>query len=101
VSGKADDKPNCSFTISARGKRPKVPIYSFLRRNFGLVALAEIESIFGFVERSSLYGGRPFLQTELSERDVRQLNNAGIGVRLPMSNHYATRTEYDANCDLL
>jgi hypothetical protein len=38
---------------------------------------------------------------ELSERDVRQLNNAGIGLRLPMTNHYVTREEYDANRDLL
>ena len=91
----------CSYTISARGKNANKPIFSFLRKNFGFVTLAEIESIFGFVESSTLYGGRPFLQKELSERDVRQLNNAGIGVRLPMSNHYVTREEYDTNCELL
>lgn len=94
-------EPFCSFTISARGKKPNVPIFSFLRKNFGFVSLAEIESIFGFVEQSTLYGGRPFSRRELSERDVRQLNNAGIGLRLPMSNHYVTREEYEANCELL
>lgn len=94
-------EPICSYTISARGKPPNVPIYSFLRKNFGFVPLAEIESIFGFVEQSSLYGGRPFMRPELSERDVRQLNNAGIGLRIPMSNHYVSRKEYDANCALL
>ncbi|MEE9117011.1 MAG: hypothetical protein V3U02_00265 [Calditrichia bacterium] len=94
-------EPICSFTISARGKKPNVPIFSFLRRNFGFVTLAEIESIYAFVEQSTLYGGRPFILPELSERDIRQLNNAGIGLRLPMSNHYATREEYDANCYLL
>lgn len=94
-------EPICSFTISVRGKKPNAPIFSFLRRNFGFVTLAEIESIFGFVEQSTLYGGRPFIRPELSERDVRQLNNAGIGLRLPMSNHFVTRKEYDANCDLL
>ncbi len=94
-------KPNCSYTISARGKKPNVPIFAFLRKNYGFVPLAEIESIYGFVEQSTLYGGRNFLKPELSERDVRQLNNAGIGLRLPMSNHNVTREEYDANRDLL
>jgi len=94
-------KPICSYTISARSKQPNVPIFSFLRKNYGFVPLAEIESIFGFVEQSTLYGGRSFRMPELSERDVRQLNNAGIGLRLPMSNHYVTREEYDANRDLL
>lgn len=94
-------EPSCSYTISARRKKPNAPIFSFLRRNFGFVPLAEIESIFGFVEQSSLYGGRPFVMPELSERDVRQLNNAGIGLRMPMSNHYVTRKEYDAGCNLL
>lgn len=94
-------EPSCSYTISARRKKPNAPIFSFLRRNFGFVPLAEIESIFGFVEQSSLYGGRPFVMPELSERDVRQLNNAGIGLRMPMSNHYVTRKEYDAGYNLL
>jgi hypothetical protein len=94
-------EPICSFTISARGKKPDVPIFSFLRRFYGYIPLAEIESIYGFVEQSTLYGGRPFNMPELSERDVRQLNNAGIGLRLPMTNHYVTREEYDANRDLL
>jgi hypothetical protein len=94
-------EPTCSYTISARRKKPNLPIFSFLRRNFGFVPLAEIESLFGFVEQSSLYGGRPFVVPELSERDVRQLNNAGIGLRMPMSNHYVTREEYDADCVLL
>jgi hypothetical protein len=94
-------EPTCSYTISGRRKKPNVPIFSFLRRNFGFVPLGEIESIFGFVEQSSLYGGRPFVMPELSERDVRQLNNTGIGLRMPMSNNYVTREEYDASCNLL
>ncbi len=94
-------EPICSFTISARGKKTDVPIFSFLRRNYGFVPLAEIESLYGFVGKSTLYGGRPFGKRELSERDIRQLNNAGIGIRLPMSNHYVTREEYDANRGLL
>jgi hypothetical protein len=90
-----------TFTISARGKSPNVPVFTFLRRQFGNVPLGQIESLFGFVERSTLYGGRGFIRRELSDRDVLQLNNAGIGLRIPMSNHHVTRAEYEQNTELL
>jgi hypothetical protein len=95
------EPPTATYTISARGKAAEVPVFAFLRRQYGNVPLREIDSLFGFVERSTLYGGRAFLRRELSERDVFQLNNAGIGVRLVMSNHYVERGEYEANLELL
>jgi len=93
--------PPATYTVSARGKPPQVPVFAYLRKNYGNVPLREVDSLFGFVERSSLYGGRVFSRRELSERDVYQLNNAGIGVRLPMSNHYVERDEYLDNKRLL
>jgi hypothetical protein len=84
-----------TFTVSARSKLPSVPVFMFLRRQFGHLPLGRIESVFGFVERSTLYGGRSFSKRELLDRDVAQLNKAGIGVRLPLSNHYVTREEYE------
>jgi hypothetical protein len=87
--------PDYTFTISARGKSLKVPVFGFLRRHFGHLALNRVESLFGFVEYSPLYGGRVFHGRELSERDVFQLNNAGIGLRLPLSNHFVERREYE------
>lgn len=89
--------PAYTFTVSARGKQPKVPVFQFLRRHFGHLPLNRIESLFGFVEYSPLYGGRVFHGRELSERDVFQLNNAGIGLRLPLSNHFVSREEYAAS----
>ncbi|MCH9006200.1 MAG: hypothetical protein IH838_13050, partial [Proteobacteria bacterium] len=65
------------------------------------VPLREIDSLFGFVEKSTLYGGRGFVERELSDQDVSQLNNAGIGIRIPLSNHYATLKEYRLNKWLL
>ena len=94
-------RPDYTFTVSARSKIPKVPVFRFLRRHFGHLPLARIESLFGFVKHSTLYGGRTFKQRELSERDVSQLNNAGIGVRLPLSNHFVTREEYENNLEFL
>jgi hypothetical protein len=48
-----------------------------------------------------LYGGRAFNGRELSEQDVTQLNSAGIGIRIPMSNHFVERDEYEHNLPLL
>ncbi len=93
--------PAATYTISARGKSPDERVFTYLRKNYGNVPLYEIDSLFGFVERSTLYGGRGFEQRELSKRDVFQLNDAGIGIRLPMSNHYVERDEYEKNLPLL
>ena len=93
--------PEVTYTISARSKSPDAPVFAFLRNHFGNVPLREIDSLFGFVARSTLYGGRAFTRRELSDRDVFQLNGAGIGVRLPLSNHYVERDEYEGNAALL
>jgi hypothetical protein len=93
--------PEATYTVSARNKAPDVPVFAFIRHQYGNLPLREIDSLFGFVERSTLYGGRSFQNRELSDRDVLQLNNAGIGVRLPMSNHFVERHEYELNHGLL
>ncbi len=94
VSSRGD---SISFTVSARGKSPKQPMFAFLRDSYGHLPLSQIESVFGFVERSTLYGGRHFMNPELSDRDVHQLNNAGIGLRIPFTNHFVDYEEYQAN----
>ncbi len=93
--------PAATYTISARGKSPDARVFTYIRDKYGNVPLREIDSLFGFVERSTLYGGRAFDGRELSERDVFQLNDAGIGIRLPMSNHHVKRNEYERNLPLL
>lgn len=89
------------FTISARGKANNVPILAFLARNFPTVAVADIDSVFGFVERTPLYGGRMFAKPELTPYDVNEMYYAGVGVRLPLTNHYVTETEYEESKPLL
>jgi len=86
--------PEVTFTVSARGKPVDKPVFAYLRENYANLPLGEIDSLFGFVERSTLYGGRRFTKPELSDRDVEQLNAAGIGIRIPMSNHDADKREY-------
>jgi hypothetical protein len=94
-------EPAATFTVSARGKKVDQPVFAYLRENYGNLRINEIDSLFGFVEKSTLYGGRQFVGRELSDDDIRQLNDAGIGVRLPMSNHVVERREYKLNHWLL
>ncbi|WP_246028562.1 hypothetical protein [Shewanella atlantica] len=101
IAAKKIVTPLSTFTVSARGKSRLEPIGNFLKTNFASLPLSQIESIFGFVERSTLYGGRAFQQRQLSNSDVLQLNEWGIGVRIPMTNHFATRDEYQQNKRIL
>ncbi len=83
------------YTISARGKLHEVPILAFLARHFPTIPVSQVDSVFGFVERSPLYGGRVFTQPELTPIDVNQLYFANIGVRLPLTNHFVEPGEYE------
>ena len=91
------DDTGLQFTISARSKEPNTPILRFLARNFPTTPISQIDSVFGFVEASSLYGGRVFKRRELSDRDVATLYDVGIGVRIPVSNHFVEYQEYKGN----
>lgn len=93
--------PVATYTVSARNKARDTPVFKYLRDNYGNLRMDEIDSLFGFVEKSTLYGGRAFAQRELSDKDVSQLNSAGIGIRIPMSNHKVDRKEYQLNLWLL
>ena len=86
--------PTATFTVSARGKQPDYPVFAYLRENYGNLRINEIDSLFGFVEKCTLYGGRQFTGREFSDQDVQQLNSAGIGIRIPMSNHVVELKEY-------
>jgi hypothetical protein len=89
------------FTISARGKRASQPIQQFIKQNFAEVPLDTIDSFFGFTTPSSLYGGRIWNYTEISEYDIRSMYRMGINLRLPLSNHHASRQEYEENLPFL
>ncbi len=95
TAAKPLEAPEATYTVSARGKPANAPIFAFLRRQFGNIPLHEIESVFGFVQKTTLYGGRYFNERELTDRDVTQLNNAGIGLRIPMTNHHVSKAEYE------
>lgn len=89
------------YTISVRGKTADIPIIPFLEKNYPGIPYHEIDSVFGFLEQSTLYGGRPFTEPQLGDADVNRLYAIGIGVRIPFTNHYVTREEYEQNLPLL
>ena len=89
------------FTISVRGKSEEIPILPFLARNYPDIPHHDIDSVFGFLERSTLYGGRPFTERQISDRDVEKLYSVDIGVRMPLTNSYVDPDEYRENLPLL
>jgi len=93
--------PVTTFTVSARGKQRDYPVFAYLRENYGNLRINEVDSLFGFVEKSTLYGGRQFTAREFSDKDAQQLYSAGIGIRIPMSNHVVELKEYKFNLWLL
>jgi hypothetical protein len=89
------------FTISARGKLAAIPIQKFIKNNFNDIPLEQIDSFFGFTTHTTLYGGRIWGHTELSEYDIRSMYNMDINLRLPLTNHHISREEYEENIPFL
>ncbi len=90
-----------TYSVSCRGKTAAEPVGRFLSSHFTDLADADIDTVFGFVERSTLYGGRAFAEPELSDADVTELRRRGIGLKLPLSNHFISDREYEDNLPLL
>jgi hypothetical protein len=78
-----------------RGKHESIFVGEYLQQFFSNVPLHKIDSVFGFVERCSLYGGRVFKYPQISDRDVQWLNENNIGLRIPLTNHFVKRYEYN------
>lgn len=87
------------FTVSGREKAfiPEESVASYIKRVYRDIRLDQVESIFAFTERSTLYGGRPFLEPNILHKDIQEMYELGIGYRIPLTNNYATRAEYECN----
>jgi len=87
------------FTISGREKAFNIDesIESYLTRVYTHVPIEQVESIFAFTERSTLYGGRPFNRPQLLKKDIESMYKLGIGYRIPLTNNFVTRAEYETN----
>lgn len=85
------------FTISGREKPRGEDILSYLDRAYAQVRFEDIESVFAFVERSTLYGGRQFFRPELTALDLQLMYDHQIGFRIPVTNNYVEAQEYNDN----
>jgi hypothetical protein len=82
------------YTLSARGKKLKQPVKNYLDTYFPNIPLNKIDSIFGFIEPTTLYSGRPFSKRQISDLDYAFLQENNIGLRIPFTNHYVSKEEY-------
>lgn len=86
-----------TYTLSVRNKHASEPVLEYLARDFPAYDLDKIDSVFGFAEQSSLYGGRIFGAPQLSDTDISVLNHLGIGFRIPLTNHFFDDETYAQN----
>ncbi|HVZ53821.1 MAG TPA: hypothetical protein VG986_17770 [Pseudolabrys sp.] len=82
------------YSISARGKPAGMPVEAFIKFFFDALP---IKSVFGFREYTPLYGGRNFVEPELSDADIAWMYDNGIGYRIPLQNSIANRADYEDN----
>jgi len=80
------------ISVSAR-KSQKINIINFINQVYDY-DLSVIDSVFGFTEFCTLYGGRPYFGAELSENDIKAMYNHNIDYRIPLTNHTFTDDEY-------
>lgn len=90
-----------NYSVSCRQKDKNVDVQDFLNLKYMNIDKNMVSTAFGFVEHSSLYGGRVFCEPELSDFDVEQLYGLDIGLKLPLTNHFVTEKEYEDNHEFL
>jgi len=89
------NSPTITYTVSVRGKRRTQPILEFLSKHYEHIPREQIDSVFGFLEKTPFYGGRPYLGPQICGMDVSSLYNAGIRLRIPVTNHLFSYREYE------
>jgi hypothetical protein len=90
-----------SFTVSARQKQSGLPVEEFLGRYRSLVGEGKITSVYGFSTHSPLYGGRAFVEPQLSDEDLEYLFKNNIGFRIPLSSSFFNEEDYEKTKPLL
>jgi hypothetical protein len=95
--------PRLTFSVSARRIRQDIDIVDYLRIFFIYCDLRHVESVFGTTTLfSKLYGGRPAVfRHDLTENHLARLAEFGIGLSLPLSNHFFADTAYRESWPLL
>lgn len=86
------------FSVSARGKPLHYPIDLFIDDEYSQY---NVKDVFGFTEHTPMYGGRVWVDPDFSPTDINILYDKGLGLKLPLSNHYTTREDYEQSIPFL
>ncbi|MGE5458838.1 MAG: hypothetical protein ACM3NJ_00150, partial [Methanobacterium sp.] len=96
---------NLRFTVSSRnmGNHYSDSMVAYLKMQYIYVSYQQIESVFGHTEDySALYGGRPYSKNNaITDQQIDQLENDGIGIALTLTNHNFTEADYHDSDKLL
>lgn len=96
-------QPEFRYTVSGRLLTPNVTVRAYLKAYFPYIEATQVESVFAFVDtRVPLYGGRIYRPEQaLRAGHVAELAELGLGLSLPMTNHYFDRQAYEASLPVL
>jgi len=94
---------NIKFSVSCRNKPTVLPVRDFLKSEYGFLRYDQIDTVYGFTkDLVPLYGGRSFKKDfVLSDDDLSNMYEDGIGLRLPLSNSLVTYEDYKASKSFL
>jgi hypothetical protein len=92
-------KGDIRCSVTSRMHLRDTSLRDFFQEHYGFIPLERITDTFGFVEEfTELYGGRLFdPQRVLSHRDVEELYDLGIGIKLCLQSHFITREDCENN----
>ncbi|MCP4153683.1 MAG: hypothetical protein GY757_38495 [bacterium] len=95
--------PGLCFSVSSRKIAPEMTVGDYLKFFYMYTEIRQLESVFGNTALASpLYGGRPLKrECSLTHRHIKELEEAGIGLALTLTNHFFTETAYRESLDLL
>lgn len=93
------DKKDVFCSVTSRMHGTGTSMRNFFNRHYGFMPLSHVTDTFGFVEEyTELYGGRQYNpRNVLNRRDIEELYDLGIGVKLCLQNHFITKEDCEAN----
>lgn len=80
------------FYVSGRGKDNNQDMMEYLKEHFP--EADNIKSVYGFLQKMPLYGGRVWRQQDLTEQDLNTLYANGIGLELPLTGQHWNNLDY-------
>jgi len=100
---KAFQSPALSYTVTARDMLPTLGALDYLQLLFPFIKVSQVESLFGFTsEFAPMYGGRLYHKKHtLRRHHLDEMESAGIGVSLNLSNHFFSKEVYESSLSLL